>query len=145
MIAYDLQCSQGHVFEGWFDDREAYKSQQQNGLLICPVCNDETITRLPSVFAVKTASSPENTKDTPEDAGHKLLDFVETNFENVGCDFAREALKIHYGVSEPRNIRGVSTDKEEKMLREEGIRFFKMPIPGEADTGAKTPDSDSDS
>jgi len=29
MIAYDLQCTNGHTFEGWFEDRKAYLSQQK--------------------------------------------------------------------------------------------------------------------
>jgi len=43
-------------------------------------------------------------------------------------------LKIHYGATEPRNIRGVSTKEEEKTLKEEGIQFFKIPIPAPPDT-----------
>jgi len=51
------------------------------------------------------------------------------NFEDVGPQFAKEALKIHYGASEARNIRGVSTAEEEKMLKEEGVDFFKVGAP----------------
>jgi hypothetical protein len=61
--------------------------------------------------------------------GKKIVEYVEKNFDDVGCEFTKEALKIHYGASEPRNIRGVSTDEEEKTLKEEGIEFFKVPIP----------------
>ena len=56
------------------------------------------------------------------------------NFDDVGCNFAGEALKIHYGVSEPRNIMGVSTEKEEKTLEKEGIKVFKIPVPISPDT-----------
>ena len=68
--------------------------------------------------------------------GKEIVDFVEKNFDDVGCDFAKEALKIHYGVEEPRNIRGVSTKEEEKMLKEEGIDFLKIPMPAPPDTDA---------
>jgi hypothetical protein len=54
----------------------------------------------------------------------------------VGCDFAKEALKMHYGAAEPRNITGVSTKEEEKTLNEEGIQFFKIPMPIAPDTDA---------
>ncbi|MEJ2169579.1 MAG: DUF1178 family protein [Desulfobacterales bacterium] len=70
----------------------------------------------------------------PEDLAGANLEFVEKNFDDVGCDFAKEALKIHYGAAEPRNIRGVSTKEEEKTLREEGIQFFKIPLPAGQDT-----------
>jgi hypothetical protein len=68
--------------------------------------------------------------------GKEIIDYVEKNFDDVGCDFAKEALKIHYGVEEPRNIRGVSTKAEEKMLKEEGIDFVKIPMPAPPDTDA---------
>jgi hypothetical protein len=59
----------------------------------------------------------------------KIVSFVKENFEDVGSDFAKEALKMHYGVSDPRNIRGQSSAQEEETLREEGIDFFKIPLP----------------
>lgn len=57
-----------------------------------------------------------------------LTAFIEKKFDNVGSGFATEALKIHYGISEPRNIRGTSTLEEEKVLKEEGIEFIKIPV-----------------
>jgi len=63
----------------------------------------------------------------------QIVDYVEKNFDNVGCEFASEALKMHYGVKEPRNIRGTSTEKEEKTLKKEGIQFLKIPVPTNTD------------
>ncbi len=139
MIAYDLQCANGHTFEGWFEDRKAYLDQQEKGLITCPVCNDTSVANVPSTFAIKsTQSSRPRQLPTAEAAlekiGKEAIEFVEKNFDDVGCDFAKEALKIHYGASEPRNIRGVSTKEEEKGLKEEGIQFFKIPMPVRPDT-----------
>ncbi|MBW1984515.1 MAG: DUF1178 family protein, partial [Deltaproteobacteria bacterium] len=64
----------------------------------------------------------------------EITDYVEKNFDDVGTDFSKEALKIHYGASEPRNIRGISTKLEEKTLKEEGVQFFKLPIPERSDS-----------
>ena len=36
---------------------------------------------------------------------------------------------MHYDVTEKRNIRGTSTEKEEKMLRDEEVEFFMILIP----------------
>jgi len=141
MIAYDLQCANGHAFEGWFEDRKAYLDQQKKDLIACPVCNDTAISIIPSTFAIKS-SQTSNPKQAPakhaqlEKFGKEIVNFVEKNFDDVGCEFAKEALKIHYGVTEPRNIRGVSTKEEEKTLKKEGIEFFKIPMP-------PPPDSDS--
>ena len=144
MIAYDLQCINGHGFEGWFEDAKAYESQKKQGLIACPVCNDTTVSRIPSTFAIKSTQPEKNFYDSQADIasiGKKIVDFVEKNFDDVGCDFAKEALKIHYGASEPRNIRGVSTKKEEETLKDEGIDFFKVPISIPPDTD-DTPDTD---
>ncbi|MGD9072079.1 MAG: DUF1178 family protein, partial [Desulfobacterales bacterium] len=52
------------------------------------------------------------------------------------CDFTKEALKMHYGVTEQRNIRGTSSPEEEKILKEEGIEFIKIPIPTNPESDA---------
>ena len=139
MIAYDLQCSFGHSFEGWFEDGQAYDDQKKRGLVTCPVCNGTSVSRIPSTFAIK--ASQNSAGFPPQQAeldkiGMKIVDFVQKNFDDVGCNFAKEALKIHYGAVEPRNIRGVSTKEEEKTMKEEGIEFFKIPMPTPPDTDA---------
>ena len=139
MIAYDLQCVNGHAFEGWFEDSAAYQNQKKKGLIACPVCNDTHVSRIPSTFAIKSSSMPTGSslqEKNLKKMGKEIIQFVEKNFDDVGCDFAKEALKIHYGVEEPRNIRGVSTKEEEKMLKEEGIDFVKIPMPAPPETDA---------
>jgi hypothetical protein len=140
MIAYDLTCGNGHAFEGWFEDSAAFDVQKRKGLLTCPVCNDADVQRLPSRFAIKTSQGfKPRESDAPPPAilakiSREVADYVEKNFDNVGCEFAKEALKIHYGAAEPRNIRGVSTQAEEKLLKQEGIDFIKIPVPARPET-----------
>jgi len=139
MIAYDLRCTNGHSFEGWFEDRKAYLDQKKKGLITCPVCNDTSVDNVPSTFAIKSSQGFKPKPLSSEEAAmarirKEAIEFVEKNFDDVGCDFTKEALKIHYGATEPRNIRGVSTKEEEKTLKEEGIQFFKIPMPAPQDT-----------
>ncbi|MBW1837504.1 MAG: DUF1178 family protein [Deltaproteobacteria bacterium] len=139
MIAYDLQCANGHIFEGWFEDGQAYEAQQKKNLIACPVCNDTSINRIPSTFAIKTSQvsiSPQDRLTDLEKFGKQIIDYVKKSFDDVGTEFAKEALKIHYGVSEPKNIRGVSTKQEEETLKQEGVKFFKIPMPTPPDTDA---------
>ncbi|MDL2275496.1 DUF1178 family protein [Desulfosarcina sp. OttesenSCG-928-G10] len=146
MIAYDLRCANGHQFEGWFDGSEAFEYQNENSLIVCPVCESAVISRLPSAFSIRSSSGrfpgadadPAAKAAAMAELGRQVAHFVEHNFENVGPDFATEALKMHYGVTDPRNIRGVSTPHEEEMLASEGIKFLKIPIP------EKKPDTDPD-
>jgi hypothetical protein len=135
MIAYDLQCRNGHQFEGWFEDSQAFDDQKKQGMIACPVCEDTGVFKVPSTFAIKgsTGTLPMDPNDSAQMAalGKKIVDYVHNNFDNVGADFAEEALKMHYGVSEPRSIRGISTPQEEATLKAEGIHFFKIPMPPE--------------
>ncbi len=137
MISFDLKCHKGHIFEGWFDDNDSFEKQKKEGLLTCPVCESKAIFKLPSTFGIKKtarvnpissdnmpALSPDNIKKVAKE----LTDFIDKNFEDVGSDFTKEALKIHYGISEPKNIKGVSTKQEEKLLTDEGIKFSKIPV-----------------
>jgi hypothetical protein len=133
MIAYDLQCGNGHRFEGWFEDSRAFDRQKAQDLIACPFCEDTAVCKVPSTFAIRGAS-PTQPRKTGGDMdlaalGKRIVDYVEKNFENVGPDFTEEALKMHYGVTQPRNIRGVSTPQEEETLKAEGIDFFKFPMP----------------
>ncbi len=134
MIVFDLKCLQGHQFEGWFDDGKAYEDQKARGLLTCPICNDADISKIPTAFSIKT-SHPEKTSPLAQkevaELEKTLSAFIDKYFDNVGSRFAAEALKIHYGVTEPRNIRGTSTPEEEKTLKEEGVEFIKIPVVSE--------------
>jgi hypothetical protein len=140
MIAYDLQCVNGHIFEGWFEDEPTFKNQENKGLIACPMCDVTVVTRIPSTFAIKSSVRPSpSSGHTPaqmEQLGRKINEFVEKNFDNVGCDFAKEALKMHYGVTEQRNIRGTSSPEEEKTLKAEGIEFIKIPLPTNPESDA---------
>ncbi len=144
MMVYDLQCKNGHIFEGWFDSSAVFEEQLGKGLIACPICDETSISRRLTNFAIKKSvrqntvspaeAQPPSLTDEQMALAHmsrKLYDYVEKNFDDVGCDFAKEALKIHYGVCEPRNIRGVSTQAEEKLLKEEGIDVLKLPVPAE--------------
>ena len=133
MIAFDLECSAGHLFEAWFKNMESFEEQNANEMISCPYCHDTDTRKVLSPVALKTTSRPDIEKykesiDYPRLA-KEIVDYVEKNFDDVGTDFAREALKMHYDVTEKRNIRGVATAHEEKVLKEEGIGFFKVPIP----------------
>ena len=137
MIAFDLRCANGHIFEGWFEDSRAFESQKKKNLISCPVCNDTSVFKVPTTFAIKSSgndTTPSGKEIALAEISKKVAEFVENNFDNVGTEFATEALKIHYGVSEPRNIRGVSTSLEEKTLKEEGVQFFKVPVPALPET-----------
>ena len=133
MIVYDLQCSKGHMFEGWFDNLESFTKQDVKDMISCPTCNDTSIKKVLSPVSVRTSSSSEVKKDLSSIDYQKLakglMEYINNDFEDTGVNFTKEALKIHCGVSEKRNIKGVATLEEEEILKDEGVQFFKIPTP----------------
>ena len=132
MIIYEIICENGHPFEGWFKDNDAFQEQLEKRLIQCPVCLSFEITqRLSTGGFVKERQAPETTEITPAQYAQAMLalqEYVKTNFEDVGAKFAETALKIHYGAEDPKNIRGTTTEDQEEMLKEEGVAFCKVPL-----------------
>jgi hypothetical protein len=146
MIVFDLACSHGHAFEGWFASADAYADQRGRELVRCPVCDDAAIDKRPSARvnsgksrnAVEATTSPsapvvshasaptEAIAGLPPEILVKLREIVK-NTENVGEKFADEARKIHYEEVPARAIRGKATPDEAEALREEGIEFSSLP------------------
>ena len=48
MKVLNLRCARDHRFEGWFGSDDDFAEQGRRGLIACPLCDDKTITRLPS-------------------------------------------------------------------------------------------------
>ena len=133
MIAFDLECSKGHRFEGWFDSLQSFDRQNARRLVNCPFCNDTLVRRLLSPVTTRSSARAEKDREEPTGIDYprlakEIIDYIHHNFEDVGSDFAKEALKMHYGVTDKRDIRGEATGEEEKMLRDEKIEFFKVPL-----------------
>ena len=131
MIAFDIFCSNGHKFECWFKDSSSFEEQKSTGLITCPICNDNQIEKAFSPFRIKKNGEKKREEIDPQQAYQALQiinDYIDKHFEDVGADFYKEALKIHYGETEKRNIRGTALTEEEVILKEEGVQFFKVPI-----------------
>ena len=131
MIAFDLMCANGHTFEGWFDNLESFERQDLENMIICPLCENTEIKKILSPVALKSSSrSSQNASDLPIDyqkLAKEMVNYIQNEFEDMGTGFTQEALKIHYGAAEARNIRGTATKDEEKILEEEGVPFVKFP------------------
>ncbi len=144
MKVLDLQCAQGHGFEGWFGSEEDYQSQQARALVQCPLCGDANISKMLSAprLNLSRACAPESSDQGekalavagPQDAdmakrwmeiGRHLM----ANTTDVGQRFAEEARKIHYGEAPERGIRGQTSAREARELMEEGIGVLPFAVP----------------
>ena len=136
MIVYDLTCSGGHAFEGWFDSGAEFDRQKAAGLVSCPVCDGVDVKRLPAAkVRVAKAQAPApcaslTTRDAIAGIAPELLAKlreVVRNTEDVGERFPEEARKIHYDEAPARSIRGKASREEAEALTEEGIDFSQLP------------------
>jgi hypothetical protein len=134
MIVFDLRCGKDHRFEGWFDNIDDLENQLAQGQIVCPCCGDINIERVLSPVSIKKKTSPTDALKSAYKTWQNLCNYVQDNFEDVGHNFAKEALRVHYGHAEERSIRGVTTEPEEDMLKKEGVSFVKIPMPREMDS-----------
>jgi hypothetical protein len=154
MIAFDLSCSAGHQFEGWFASSTDFDAQRAQGLVNCPVCNDGMVDKALSVpnigrkgnQAVRSQSqSP--LPETPtggEVTNNPVLPPVMIEMMQklanaqtellkdsqwVGREFAETARAIHYGEEGDRQIHGETSLGEAQALAEEGVSIAPLPFP----------------
>lgn len=148
MIHYDLRCSDGHDFDGWYKDSAAFDRLAKRGLLECPHCGDTKVERalmrpavpkkgnamvpLPPVPVPSPAPAQEAVANGPMPAKmramlQKMRAEVEKHCDYVGPQFAEEARKIHRGESDKRGIYGETTPEQAEALADEGIEFSRIP------------------
>jgi hypothetical protein len=131
MIAFDLFCSNGHKFEYWFKDSSSFEEQKSSGSITCPICHDNQVEKAFSSFAIMKNGGKAREEIDPSKAYQALQiinDYIDKHFQDVGTNFYKEALRIHYGEAEKKNIKGTATTEEEIILKEEGVQFLKVPI-----------------
>ena len=144
MKVLDLQCAQGHGFEGWFGSEEDFQSQQARALVQCPLCGDASISKKLSAPRLNLSRSsapqaPEQGDKALAVAGPQDTDMAKlwmeigrhlmANTTDVGPRFAEEARKIHYGEAPERGIRGQTSAREARELMEEGIGVLPFAVP----------------
>lgn len=131
MISFDLECDNGHKFEGIFSDYRSFDGQLAGNRIACPLCDSTGIRRLYSGCAIQARPASRITKDrdarTFFECMREVRRFVMDNFENVGSDFPEVARAIHYGAGEERAVYGETSLQEMKELAEEGIGVLPLP------------------
>lgn len=139
MIVFDLVCDEQHQFEGWFRNSEEFEAQKDSGLLVCPVCASEHVTKVLSPSRLNLGKLEKQALDLlaiqndAQQLASRINQYINKHFENVGDAFAEEARKIHYGETAERNIYGSATVDDAKDLFEEGIDIFPIPSTDDKD------------
>ena len=139
MIRYDLICSKGHEFDGWFSDSAAFDTQAKRGLISCAHCG---VTKIEKQIMAPGIPTKGNRKSETQAMSAGPIDpraaamvqvmrdyrkHVTENSENVGKKFADEARKIHFKEVKERSIYGEATADDAKALIEDGIDVHPIP------------------
>ncbi|CUB00737.1 DUF1178 family protein [Pannonibacter indicus] len=60
MIRYTLRCDNAHEFEGWFRNSGDFERQTAQGLMSCPACGSDDVTKALMAPAVSTSERRES-------------------------------------------------------------------------------------
>jgi hypothetical protein len=154
MFIVDLQCREGHTFEGWYESTQDYYDRLTNQEVSCPICDCSQIERRPSAIAIsqhqsgtpsrnfqklqqltqtKQAQHVKVLSDTisleTQKAIARILQKVRQTHIDVGNQFTNRAISMSRSQEPFEPIIGESSPEEENRLDEEGIPYFKIPIP----------------
>jgi hypothetical protein len=155
MKVLNLRCAQGHGFEGWFGSEADFVDQSGRGVVECPLCGDQQVTRLPSAprlnlsGAREPAAAPATPAEQPAATATggasatapaempvalqalwlQAVQQVLKNTEDVGERFPEEVRRIHYGETAYRGIRGQASAEQRAELADEGIEVMPLPLP----------------
>jgi len=146
MKVFDLLCSLGHAFEGWFASEDDFQSQHARGLVQCPLCGSGEIRKglsaprlnlrasadapreaLPASSSGDAAAAP--SPQALQAAWLQMARRIIAGTEDVGSRFAAEARRMHYGEVEERGIRGQASVQETAELLDEGIAVLPLLLP----------------
>ncbi len=137
MKVLNLRCALDHRFEGWFASDDDFQLQGERGLMACPLCDDKTISRLPSAPRLNVSRHRADEPPPPTEIARaraqgqwmRAVREMIHNTEDVGERFPEEARRIHYGEAKDRGIRGQASVADAAALRDEGIEVVSVPVP----------------
>lgn len=135
MIAFDLKCAGGHVFEAWFASSTAYEEQRAGSLIACPICGDSDVAKAVMAPNVAAKGNRRETRPTPEAVKAALAAIAAEQAEAlktsqwVGMAFADKARAMHLGDEPAGPIHGQATPDQAKALVEEGVPVAPLLVP----------------
>lgn len=146
MIVFDLACTSGHRFEGWFASSGAFSEQRERGLVACPHCGNSDVSKAPMAPAVPlkgnarreaqpasaTAALANTMPPQVARAIQALAAAQSRALENstwVGDKFADTSRAMHYGERDHAVIHGRATPDEAQALADEGVPVSPLPFP----------------
>jgi hypothetical protein len=134
MIRYDLKCSKGHDFDGWFQSAGAFESLRKAGHVTCTICGVSEVEKsimAPAVRPARKAGEKPKLKEPQNDIEAAFAEMrakIEANSDYVGLNFAAEARAMHEGEIDERSIYGEAKAEDARALVEDGIPVAPLPF-----------------
>ena len=149
MISFDLRCALDHVFEGWFRSSDDHAAQQAGGMILCPICGNDDVTKAvmaPQVAAkgnrrpTSPAACPAKAPAFPPEAMAMIGQIAAMQAEAlpnsrwVGRNFAAEARAIHDAADSEAApltsaIHGQASADDVAALHADGIKVMPLLVP----------------
>ena len=147
MIKYKLKCQSSYCteqngFDGWFQNIETFEKQLYSGLINCPLCGSENVSKLlttPSLNKIQNTHKKITKNKIQKNAfGNEKLENITTilrsikneikkNSTFVGDDFVNQARSMNQGQIKEKSIYGRGTKKEIEELKDEGVEVLSIP------------------
>lgn len=131
MISFNMTCSEGHEFGGWFPNSASFDKQVKKKQIACPTCGDTAVSKSVMAPAITAKSEVKESRAAKAAKMRKMLaevrNHIEKNFDDVGDEFPEEARRIYYGETEARDIYGNASDDEAEDLADEGVPVGRVP------------------
>jgi hypothetical protein len=111
MIRYSLTCKDGHSFDSWFQNAEAFGALQATRQLACPVCGAVEVEKALMAPAVVPGRA-----------------VVEARVKEPADPPSLRDPQMHEGDSPVRAIHGEARPEEARKLIEDGVPVAPLPF-----------------
>ena len=129
MIVFDLKCQSGDRFEAWFRSNADFDRQLERGLVQCPLCDSNRVTKAP--MAPMAPMVPKGASPAGEAIARLASMQAELLKDSrwVGDRFADTARSMHLGEIDTSPVHGEATAEQARSLVDEGVPIAPLPLP----------------
>ena len=143
-------CEDKESFDGWFENIDAFEKQKEIGLLTCPYCGSNEVSKNLMSPSIKSSKIDEKKRSNQQNDAiaknvinknnfdsrtfneavtmlRSLKKEIESKAEFVGNKFVKEARAIKSGKAKERPIYGHAKPEKVEELKDEGIDVASIP------------------
>ncbi len=117
MIVFDLQCPNHHIFEGWFGSSDDFTDQSARGLISCPICGADDISKAVMAPSIGAKSNQKSDIDlTPAPIKEDAVESVENAKPNDAVQLSAPTGASEPSMTEMKAMLSKLAEAQEKAL-----------------------------